>query len=365
MMQHIMKMQARAAAAVQATNAASESLLNALACHVADIHARATRSFKLNEKRLGDAAEEADTNAKHLTAWAARLEYSAHDAYDAPVFAFQNLCSRLVLPVANLADVDLSLLHRVFSAGIDAARTSVSGQGLTAFDPSDGPEARQQNVICILPRDADGNITEWVTATDIRLALQTPSAETTLMFDVSADQEGWRVVYVIGGRPKNVCMNLYICEALVWKDSVRAETPLSAITRARAIGGKVLGVTQADANDLVAIATAFPTDADVQKKVCNAIYYIAHFGGAGARKLLAAGGHRVAVAALGACSTNARVLYRACAALYHIAGNGGADAKAAIRAVDGTLMDRLRRASDVITAAGEFDIAALALRQLG
>ena len=119
MSEHVLKMQARAAAAVQATNAASDSLLHAFARHVADVHARAPRVAHMSQKRLVDAAEEADTNAKQLIAWAAIMEHSAHDAFDAPVFAFQNLCNWLVLPVANLADVDLYLLHRVFSVGID------------------------------------------------------------------------------------------------------------------------------------------------------------------------------------------------------------------------------------------------------
>ena len=174
MSEHILKMQARAAAAIVATNAASGCLLEALARHVADIHARAARLFDLHGKRLDDAADEADINAKQLLARVALLEYYTDNAFDAPVLNFENPFNWFALPVANLADVDLSLLHRVFSAGIDVARTSISGQGLTAFDPSDGPEARQQNVICIIPRDTDGIIADWVTATDIRLSMQSP-----------------------------------------------------------------------------------------------------------------------------------------------------------------------------------------------
>ena len=359
MSKHILKMQARAVAAVQATNAASVSVLHALACHVADVHARATRAVKLNEKRLNDAAEEADINAKQLIALTALLKYYAYDAFDALVFNFKNpsYCW-LALLVANFDDVDLSLLHRVFSAGIDAARTSVHGQGLTAFDPSDGPEARQQNVICILPRDADGNLAEWVTATDIRLELVSPGEETTLSFDITGDQDGWRVVYIIAGRPDNICINLYICKALVCKGLVRAETPASAAERAKAIGAKKAAATQADCHDLVGIATAFPTDADVQEKVCDAMRVLAAFGYAGgARKLIAAGGHRVAIAALGVFSTNARASQVACRALHYIACHGGADAIAAMCAVDG-VMDKLRQASDVMRAAGRIDLAA-------
>ena len=351
-MQHIMKMQARAAAVIIATDTASVSVLHGLACHVADIHAKAARAVNLNKKRLNDAAEEADINAKQLIALAALLEYSTDDAFDAPVFIFQNQTRWLVLPIANFSDVNLSLLYRVFSAGIDAARTSVHGQGLTAFDPSDGNEARQQNVICIIPRDAYGNLAEWVTATDVGLALQAPSEGTKLTFEVLEDANGLRVVYFIGGRPDKVYINLYIYEALVWKGSVRAETPLSAAKRAKAIGR---GGTQADANDLVAIATAFSADADVQENVCLAIYYIAHFGGAvAACALFAAGGHCVAITALGAFTTNMKVLHAACGALYWIAAYGGADAKAAIRAVDG-VMDKLRQASGALRAAGAPD----------
>lgn len=147
---------------------------------------------------------------------------------------------------------------------------------------------------------------------------------------------------------------------------MQAETPAAAATRAKAIGAKGAAATQADANELVAIATAFPTDANVQYSVCNAMRDIAAFGeAAGARKLLAAGGHSVAVAALGAVSTNAEVLDAACVALYLIARYGGADAIAAIRAVDG-VMDKLRQASDVIRAAGGmWDAAADVLALLG
>ena len=131
-----------------------------------------------------------------------------------------------------------------------------------------------------------------------------------------------------------------------------------------AIWVKGAAATQADANDLVGIATAFHTDADVQDNVSHAMGYIAAYGGAeGARKLLAAGGHSVIVAALGTFSTNARVLHRACGALHYIAGSGVADAKAAICAVDG-VMDKLRQASDVMRAACMGDSAVLVLGQL-
>jgi len=129
-----------------------------------------------------------------------------------------------------------------------------------------------------------------------------------------------------------------------------------AITRARAMGAKRAAITQADCHHLVGIATAFPTDSDVQYNVCKAMWSIAAYGKAeGARKLLAAGGHRVAVAALHARPTNAKVLARACWALWYIAHYCGADAKAAIRAVDGTFIDKLRQACDVITAVGLWD----------
>ena len=238
---------------------------------------------------------------------------------------------------------------------------------------SNRPEARKQNVICILPRDADGNLAELVTANDIRLELVSLGAdtETTLTFDIISDQDGWRVVYSIGGQPQNICINLYICEALVLKGPVRAETPASAVTRAQAIVAKRDAATQADADDLVAIGTAFPTDVVVQYNVCYALWNIVYCGRDGsAHKVLVAGGHRVAVAALGAYSTNAIVLNaivlrKACEALNNIAYYGGADAKAAIRAVDGTLMDKLQHASDVITSTGESDYAADVLAQLG
>ena len=356
---HVLIMQARAAAAVDRTNAASEWLLQALARHVTGICAKVARAVELSGKRLDDAAEDADANAK--LAWAALLGHAAHSALDAappPVFAFEHQVDWLVLPIAqlNLADSDVFSLHRVFSADFDAARTSISGQGLTAFDPSDGPEARQQNIIRILPYDVDGNVAEWVTTTDIGLELVSHGAcnATTLSYEVTADRDGWHVVYCIGVQPDNVGVNLYICKALVWKSLVRADTPLSAAKRAQNIKAK----------RVVAIATALSTHADVQEDVCNAMYHCIYFGGGaeGARKVLVAGGHRVAITALGAFSTNAEVLYEACYALFRIFYYGGVDAKAAVCAVDDTLMDKLRRASAVLRAAGLFEDPAAEVR---
>ena len=146
---------------------------------------------------------------------------------------------------------------------------------------------------------------------------------------------------------------------------MQGETPAAAVTRAKAIGAKRAAATQADANDLVAIATAFPTHAVIQCVVGYVMAGIAACGKTEAvHKLITAGGHRVAVAALDSSSRNARVLNKACEVLYHIARDGGADAKAAIRAVDG-VMDKLRQASDVIRAAGEYDYAAKVLARLG
>ena len=157
-----------------------------------------------------------------------------------------------------------------------------------------------------------------------------------------------------------------MCGGALWL-CVQAETPAAAVTRAKAIKAKGAASTQADCHDLVGIATAFPTDADVQYNVCFAMVRIADYGGAeGARKLLAAGGHCAAVAALHTFSTNARVLHWACGALWRIARYGGADAVAAIRAVDGTLIDKLTQARDVIRASMPWsDTAAKVLAQLG
>ena len=146
---------------------------------------------------------------------------------------------------------------------------------------------------------------------------------------------------------------------------VQAETPAAAVTRAQAIKAKYGTATQADADDLVGIATAFPTDADVQKNVCDAMDDIAYYGEAkGARILIAAGGHRVAVAALGAFSTNREALHLACRALYYVAAYGGADAITSVRAVDGSI-NKLRQASGAMRATSEFDWASYVLSKLG
>jgi hypothetical protein len=138
-----------------------------------------------------------------------------------------------------------------------------------------------------------------------------------------------------------------------------------AIARAEAIRHKHdTAITQADCHDLVGIATAFSTDAEVQWNVFVTMWQIAYYGtDEGARKLIAAGAHRVVVAALHAFSTDGTLLYRACWALWHIAHKGGADGIAAIRAFDGTLIDTLRQASDVIRAAGGDDWVSGALVQ--
>ena len=145
-MQRIVHMQERAAAAVVHANAASECLLQALARHAANIRARSARVVDLHKNRLDDAAVEADTNANQLRACAAALlKFAVNNAFNVPpVFVFQ-IPTHLVFPVAQFTpnDPDVALLHRVYSAEIDVARTSVSGQGLTVFYPSDGFEVYQ------------------------------------------------------------------------------------------------------------------------------------------------------------------------------------------------------------------------------
>ena len=375
-------MVARAADAVSNSVARSDTLLAEGARYAAAVWSAADRTAKMSRKHLNDdVIVEAVSNTEQLAAWSALSASSScadwsDSAYSAVFLGDELLFSStastpwMVLCVASVqADMDVTQLHRISSSDIDVASSTVSGQGLTAFNPSDGPEARQQNVICIIPRDVDGNVAEWVTAIDIRLelVLLDASMKITVSYEISTDHDSWRVVYLVGGQPDNVCINVYICEALVWKGSVRAETPLSAVTRAQAIAAKREFATQADADDLVGIATAFPTDADVQANVCGAMRLtICPCGAEGGRILLAAGGHRVAVAALGAFSTNAEVLWQACAVLFYIAVYGGADAKAAIRAVDGTLMDKLRQARPVITTLlGRYDYAVRVLAQLG
>ena len=376
--QRVFSMEARATDAVGTTVARAGTLLAVGSQSTAAVWSDADRIVEMLRKHLeDDVIAEADSNAEQLASWSALsassscaavydFAYSAVLLGDALLFSSTHSTSWALLCVAPV-QTDVTQLHRVCTSDIDAAHSSVSGQGLTAFDPSDGPEARQQNVICIIPRDVDGNVAEWVTAIDIRLelVLLDASMKITVSYEISTDHDSWRVVYLVGGQPDNVCINVYICEALVWKGSVRAETPLSAVTRAQAIKAKRSAATQADCHDLVGIATAFPTDADVQYAVCYAMGFIAICGGAAvARNIIAAGGHCVAVTALGAFSTNMGVLSLACYELWYIVRHGGVYAKAAICAVDDTLMDKLRQASDVITAAGEYDWAAGVLAQL-
>ena len=82
------------------------------------------------------------------------------------------------------------------------------------------------------------------------------------------------------------------------------------------------------------------------------------------RKIIAAGGHRVAVAALEGFSTNTRVVDAACLALFRILDFGGAHAKAAVSAIDG-VMDKLRHARDVMRAHVTTNYADWVLCQLG
>ena len=212
-----------------------------------------------------------------------------------------------------------------------------------------------------MPRDADGNIAEWVKATDIGLTVQAPDAETTLSLEVTAIGDGWRVVYCVGVRVDNVMINLYINNGLVWKGTVRAQTPATAITRLTTILNKFskrldvsLIAGAIDCQELVGIAVAFPTDAGVNKLVYYLMYRIAVDGGyVGVCNLLKVGGHRVAISALDTFLTNVKVLYEVCYALRTIVCN--ADARDEMRAVGGTFMDKLWQASNGFAAAGLHD----------
>ena len=336
--QDILNMQARAAAAVVNANACTDLLLAALAQYSSDMHARAARVARFKEKQLDDSAAEAYISAKQWMSWAALLKHAAHDVLDAPpMFTFEIPTNGHVLVMP--AGIDVSSLHRVVSEGIDVARSNIYGQGLTAFDPSDTIAARQQNVICILPCGADGGVVEWVTASDIHMALTSQSScgETTLAFEVFADNGGWRVVYVIGGSASTVELQICVHTVPFWQGRVQAGTPTAAVARIMAI--KLETATVAYIAELVSIAAAFPDNADINGRVLNSFMF---FDG---NDLLAAGAHCTAMAAIDVFSTNASILNVACKVLYLILLQTGTDA---ICASDDTFINKLRHASEIV-----------------
>ena len=200
------------------------------------VRSAATHTAETTYKHLDDIIEEADTNTKQLASWSALsasslcvswsdTAYSAVLLGDALLFASTTPTPWVVLCVAP-SGLDVAQLHRLSSSGIDAARSSVSGQGLTAYDPSDSAAARQQNVIYVVPRDVDGAIAEWATPADISLTLlpDCMASGLSLSYDVTADGDGWRVAYTVGRvstGPTTISLQLDVNDVRLWQGDVR------------------------------------------------------------------------------------------------------------------------------------------------
>ena len=234
-------MVARAADAVSNSVARSNTLLAKGARYTAAVRCAADHTAERLRKHLeDDVIAEADSNAEQLASWSAVSNallpcvYWSDSAYSAVLLGDELLFSSTrtttpwaVLCVASVqTEVDATQLHRLSSIGIDAARSSVSGQGLTAFDPSDSAAARQQNVIGVVPRDVDGVIAEWVTPADISLTLlpDCMASGLSLSYDVTADGDGWRVAYTVGGvctDPTTISLQLGINGVRLWQGDVR------------------------------------------------------------------------------------------------------------------------------------------------
>ena len=197
--------------AVTTTVAYSGALLALSAEYAASTRLDADRIAKMSRKHLeDDVIFEAGANIKQLASWSAfsaslscidwsDFAYSAVLLGDELLFSSTTTAPLAVFCVASVqVDVDvMQLLHRICSRDIDITRSTVSGQGLTAFDPLASAAARQQNIIHVVPRDADGVIADWVTATDICLTLLPHGVD--LSFDVDVCEEGWRVTYTVRG----------------------------------------------------------------------------------------------------------------------------------------------------------------------
>ena len=217
-------MLARADCALRNAAHNADNLLAAGAHCAAAARAAAHRKARISTKTHEDTIEEADTNTKQLAAWAALANSSGQ--IPTPLQSLTPFQTRtpthcLITCVAPMLQTHDEQTHRLYTANIDATRSSVSGQGLLAFDPSEGHEARQQNVIRIVPRDADGNLADWVTPDDIRLVVLSPSADTTLTFEVAANGEGWTVAYVCYGSPTDIVLQLSILNVTLWQGSLR------------------------------------------------------------------------------------------------------------------------------------------------
>jgi hypothetical protein len=212
-------MQARAAAAVTAAAAASAALLAVRAREANIVRARIARVGTL----LDDAIDEASANEKQLLSWAAYFASAPSncDIDEPPALACDNPTGCFVLPVAP-AHVDVECLpHRLVSAGIDASRSVVSGQGLTAYDRFDTRKTRKQNVICLALRDADGGVAEWITPADICLKLRDPIVGASVSCDIVADGDNWRVTYLVCGNPGAITLQLRVNDVQLWQGDVR------------------------------------------------------------------------------------------------------------------------------------------------
>ena len=235
--QRLSSMVARAADAVSSTVACDGTLLAASAQYTAAVRCAADCTAKMLCKHMDDdAIVEADTNAEQLASWSALTALSPPcvDWFDSAAVLGDTLLFSLTTPTPSVVlcvasvQTDAAQLHRIYSSDIDTTRSTVNGQGLTAYDPSAGAAVRQQNVIYVVPRDVDGAIVEWVTPADISLSLMLNCMDSglSLWYDVDAvnSADGWRVAYAVDGdstEVSTISLQLDVRRVQLWHGDVR------------------------------------------------------------------------------------------------------------------------------------------------
>lgn len=177
----IESMRARATRAKQLLSSSSESLLSALdGLHATRSQRTRIHFVRLDEKILGERAEEARVNASFLEAAAAlcgqcaTLPFLRQRAGSLPMIldsllqslyaGFMGPCS-LITATCGLAPQHFETWAVLFRDCVSACRSEASGQGLSEFTV--GAEAL--NDIDITPRTTTGALAEFVTAEDVAL----------------------------------------------------------------------------------------------------------------------------------------------------------------------------------------------------
>jgi len=328
---HVHNMTVRLEAAVAKTADAFADLMDVVVLCNNTIKARGACAITNGLESMQDAIDASFISAQQLKCYAALCQWSncvpllplvSH----MPVRA--NWLPTLLAPV----NVDLNMC---FVSANEPTLCEFSGQGLTSYYPQ---WQSQENIIRIVVRDGSGAICNWVTNDDIHLVFFNLNGS----YNVTLHNDTWIVMYSLcnNDAQDKVEFTVQIGNFVFFKCNVQVMCKhccamaaqcvhaiyFQAMTIDDGIALAIVTKTKRDPDEfaireLVNIASAFPTDYNVQVEICRALWTIAYNHTTTiARLILQLGGVETLLTAF---STFRNMEFVVGCALFHIAKHGG------------------------------------------